>query len=80
MKRSEISIRVYAILVDKLGLDVDEIEETSNLRDDLGMDSIDCIEIIMSIEQEFDLTISDDEADAITMVKQIIDMLYKKMN
>lgn len=80
MERNTIEVRVYAILVDKLGVDIDEVCEDCNLQDDLGMDSLDCVEIIMEIEKEFNLIISDEEADSIMYVKDIINCLNKRLN
>ena len=58
---SEISSRVKAIIVDKLGVDENEVVPAASFTNDLGADSLDTVELIMQLEEEFDLTIVDDD-------------------
>ena len=60
---SEIASRVKAIIVDKLGVDENEVTETANFTQDLGADSLDTVELIMEFEKEFGITIPDDQAE-----------------
>ena len=53
---SEIASRVKAIIVDKLGVDENEVTETANFTQDLGADSLDTVELIMEFEKEFGIT------------------------
>ena len=62
---SEIANRVKAIIVDKLGVDENEVTETASFTTDLGADSLDTVELIMVFEKEFGITIPDDKAESI---------------
>jgi acyl carrier protein len=76
--RKEITVIVSEILIDKLGVDESEIKEEADLQDDLGMDSLDAIELIMEFEKEFQIGIPDDDVSEVTTVKGIIDYLMEK--
>ncbi|MCQ2253412.1 MAG: acyl carrier protein [Bacteroidales bacterium] len=69
---SEISSKVKAIIVDKLGVDEAEVTETASFTNDLGADSLDTVELIMQFEKEFSITIPDDQAEKITTVGEAI--------
>ncbi len=69
---SEIASRVKAIIVDKLGVDENEVTETAELTKDLGADSLDTVELIMEFEKEFGITIPDDQAENIKTVADAI--------
>lgn len=72
---SEIASRVKAIIVDKLGVDENEVAETAEFTKDLGADSLDTVELIMEFEKEFGITIPDDQAETIKTVKDAIDYI-----
>ena len=72
---SEIASRVKAIIVDKLGVDENEVTETAEFTKDLGADSLDTVELIMEFEKEFGISIPDDKAEGITTVKDAIDFI-----
>ena len=65
---SEIASRVKAIIVDKLGIDENEVTETAEFTKDLGADSLDTVELIMEFEKEFGVTIPDEDAEKIATV------------
>ena len=69
---SEIADRVKAIIVDKLGVDENEVTETAEFTKDLGADSLDTVELIMEFEKEFGITIPDDQAEKIATVGDAI--------
>ena len=69
---SEISSKVKAIIVDKLGVDDAEVTEQASFTNDLGADSLDTVELIMQFEKEFGVTIPDDQAEKITNVGEAI--------
>ena len=69
---SDISSRVTAIIVDKLGVDDNEVVPTASFTNDLGADSLDTVELIMEFEREFDIQIPDDQAEKIETVGQAI--------
>ncbi|HZJ73783.1 MAG TPA: acyl carrier protein [Perlabentimonas sp.] len=65
---SDIATRVKAIIVDKLGVDENEVTTEANFTNDLGADSLDTVELIMEFEKEFNLSIPDEEAEKIGSV------------
>ena len=65
---SEIASRVKAIIVDKLGVDENEVTETASFTTDLGADSLDTVELIMEFEKEFGINIPDEKAETIQTV------------
>lgn len=75
---SDIENKVKGIIADKLGVDEQDIESKSKLVDDLGADSLDTVELIMAIEDEFDLDIPDDEAEELVTVGGLIAYIKEK--
>mgnify|MGYP006188004357 FL=1 len=75
---SDINKKVTEIIVDKLGVEESQITPSAHFINDLGADSLDQVELIMQLEEEFDLEISDEEAEALTDVSKVIDFLEKK--
>jgi acyl carrier protein len=77
MTREKVLKIVIDILVDKLGLDEEEINEQSHLEDDLCMDSLDAIEVIMQLEHAWSISINDDskEVNEIKTVSDITDYI-----
>ena len=69
---SETASRVKAIIVDKLGVDENEVTPTANFTQDLGADSLDTVELIMEFEKEFNITSPDDKAQGIATVGDAI--------
>ncbi len=69
---SDITNRVKAIIVDKLGVDETEVKPEATFTNDLGADSLDTVELIMELEKEFNITIPDDQAEKITTVGDAI--------
>ena len=65
---SDIASRVKAIIVDKLGVDENEVTPEASFTNDLGADSLDTVELIMEFEKEFNIAIPDDQAEKITTV------------
>ncbi|MBR3829985.1 MAG: acyl carrier protein [Bacteroidales bacterium] len=69
---SEITNKVIAIIVDKLGVDEKEVTPEASFTNDLGADSLDTVELIMELEKEFDVQIPDDQAEKIATVGDAI--------
>jgi len=69
--------KVRDIICEELGIEEDSIKLESNLTDDLGADSLDAIELIMAVEESFDVEIADSEATKIKCVSDIVDFLQK---
>ena len=72
---SDISSRVKAIIVDKLGVEESEITTEASFTNDLGADSLDTVELIMEFEKEFNIAIPDEQAEKIGTVGQAIDYI-----
>lgn len=69
---SEIASKVKAIIVDKLGVDENEVKEAASFTNDLGADSLDTVELIMEFEKEFGIEIPDTDSEAIHTVGDAI--------
>ena len=69
---SDIASRVTAIIVDKLGVDENEVTAEASFTNDLGADSLDTVELIMEFEIEFNMGIPDDQAENISTVGDAI--------
>jgi acyl carrier protein len=72
---STIEDRVKKIVVEQLGVGEDQVTPDASFVDDLGADSLDTVELVMALEEEFDTEIPDDEAEKITTVKQAIEFI-----
>ena len=72
---SDVTTKVKAIIVDKLGVDEAEVTITASFTDDLGADSLDTVELIMEFEKEFDIQIPDDKAEKIATVGDAISFI-----
>lgn len=70
---SSIDERVVKIVAEQLGVSEGEIKPESSFVEDLGADSLDTVELVMALEEEFDCEIPDEQAEKITTVKQAID-------
>ena len=74
-KELTIDVRVKKIIADQLILDEEEITPQSKIIEDLGGDSLDVVEIVMLVEEEFDIEIPEDMADEIVTVKNVVDCI-----
>lgn len=72
---SDIEARVRKIVVEQLGVDESEVKNESSFIDDLGADSLDTVELVMALEEEFGAEIPDEEAEKITTVQAAIDYI-----
>jgi acyl carrier protein len=70
---SNIEERVKKIIVEQLGVDESEVKNEASFVEDLGADSLDTVELVMALEEEFDTEIPDEEAEKITTVQAAID-------
>ena len=67
--------KVKEVIIDKLGVEEDKIETSSSFVDDLGADSLDTVELIMQLEEEFGIEIPDESAEKMTTVQQAVDYI-----
>uniref|UniRef100_A0A3B0MEX8 Acyl carrier protein n=1 Tax=Arsenophonus endosymbiont of Trialeurodes vaporariorum TaxID=235567 RepID=A0A3B0MEX8_9GAMM len=72
---NSIESRVKKIIAEQLGVKEDEVANNSSLVEDLGADSLDTVELVMALEEEFDTEIPDEEAEKITTVQAAIDYI-----
>ncbi len=72
---SSVEERVKKIVVEQLGVSEDQVTAEASFVDDLGADSLDTVELVMALEEEFDAEIPDDEAEKITTVKQAVEFI-----
>ncbi len=79
VNKEEIFPKIVPIIAEQLKIKPEEIKPDSKFIDDLGADSLDAVEIVMGIEERFNVEISDEEIDKIKTVKDIVDYLARKI-
>lgn len=67
--------RIKRIIVERLGVDEAEVTMEASFKDDLGADSLDVVELVMELEDEFDMEISDEDAEKITTVGEVVEYI-----
>jgi len=72
---AELEEKVKQIIVDQLGVDADEVTPTAKFVEDLGADSLDTVELVMALEEDFGIEIPDEDAEKIVTVKDVIDYI-----
>ena len=72
---SDVTRRLQKLISDELAIDIDKVLPDADLFDDLNFDSLDTVEMVISIESEFDIEIDDDDIDALRTVRQISDLV-----
>jgi len=75
---SSIEEQVKNIVAEQLGVKEDEVTNAASFVDDLGADSLDTVELVMALEEEFETEIPDDDAEKITTVQQAIDFIKSR--
>jgi acyl carrier protein len=75
--KKEITEKVKQIISEQLGVDDSEVTPSASFVDDLGADSLDTVELVMALEEAFDLEISDEDAEKIRTVQDAIDYIDK---
>ena len=74
---SSIQERVQKIVIEQLGVNETEVTLDASFVDDLGADSLDTVELVMALEEEFDCEIADDDAEKITTVQEAVNYIQK---
>ena len=72
------SPKIKEIIVEQLGVDPEKVKPEASFIDDLGADSLDIVELVMAMEEEFDIEIPDEDAEKLKTVNDVTDYLSKK--
>ncbi len=75
MNRDEIFEKVKTIVIEQLGISEEEVKEEATFVDDLAADSLDIVELVMQIEEEFNMEIPDDAAEKIVTIGDVVDYI-----
>lgn len=78
MSDKSIEDRVKEIIVDQLGVSADQVTLEAKFVEDLGADSLDTVELVMALEEEFDVEVPDDEAEKLQAVKDVVAFISSK--
>lgn len=79
MTKEQVFENVKKLAVDRLGVDAGKVSMTASFTDDLGADSLDIVEFVMALEEEFEIEISDNDAESIKTVDNAVEYIVKKM-
>ena len=80
MERDELLKKVRAIVSDKLSISEEQVTEAASFIEDLGADSLDTVELVMALEDEFSLDIPDEEAEKLTTVGKALDYILTRVS
>ncbi len=80
MERDELLKKIKSIASDKLSISEDQVTEEASFIDDLGADSLDTVELVMALEDEFTLDIPDEEAEKLTTVSKAMDYIMAHLS
>ncbi|HEV2236025.1 MAG TPA: acyl carrier protein [Ktedonobacterales bacterium] len=80
MTKDEILARLKPVIAEQLGVDEAEVKEDASFTEDLNADSLDLVELIMSLEEQFKLQISDEDAEKLTTVGEAVEFIYEHTN
>ncbi len=78
MSQAEIFQKVAGIVSEQLGVEASEVKSEASFANDLGADSLDVVELVMALEEEFDIEIPDEAAEDIATVQDAVDYISKK--
>lgn len=80
MEREELLKKIKSLVSDKLSVSEDQITEEASFIDDLGADSLDTVELVMALEDEFDMDIPDEEAEKLTTIGKAMDYILAHLS
>jgi acyl carrier protein len=79
MTETEIFNKVQTIVTDQLGVDAGQVTPQASFANDLGADSLDTVELVMALEEEFDIEIPDEAAESIATVQSAVDYISNQL-
>ncbi|HEY5468268.1 MAG TPA: acyl carrier protein [Coriobacteriia bacterium] len=79
MDRDELFEKIKGVIVEQLGVDEDDVAEDASFVDDLGADSLDIVELVMALEEEFGVSIPDEQAEKIKIVGDAVDFIVENV-
>ncbi|HEY5113425.1 MAG TPA: acyl carrier protein [Coriobacteriia bacterium] len=79
MDRDELFEKIKGVVVEQLGVDEDDVAEDASFVDDLGADSLDIVELVMALEEEFGVSIPDEQAEKIKTVGDAVDFIVENV-
>jgi len=79
MDRDELFEKIKGVVVEQLGVDEDDVAEDASFVDDLGADSLDIVELVMALEEEFGVSIPDEQAEKIKIVGDAVDFIVENV-
>lgn len=77
VSKEDILAKLKPVIAEQLGVDESQVTEEASFTEDLNADSLDLVELIMSLEEQFSLQISDEDAEKITTVGEAVDYIYE---
>ncbi len=77
MNEQELFEKVKQVIVEQLGVNADEVTQDSSFTEDLGADSLDTVELVMALEETFEMEIPDEDAEKLTTVRAVLDYIKK---
>ena len=80
MDREEVSVKVKNVIVEQLGVSEEEVTPEASYTEDLGADSLDTVELVMALEEEFGTEIADEDAEKLTTVNKTIDFIVQHLS
>lgn len=80
MSREDILAKLKPLIAEQLGVDEADVKEDASFTEDLNADSLDLVELIMSLEEQFQLQISDEDAEKITTVGEAVEYIHDKIS
>jgi len=80
MERADIESKMTELLVEELGLDADKITMSATFEEDLEVDSLGVVELLMALEDNFGVTIPDEEAESLVTVGEAVDLVAAKLS
>ena len=80
MDRAEALVTIKEVAVEVLSVDPDQVTETARFKEDLDADSLDLVELVMGLEERFDIEVPEDDLEGVTTIGQAVDLVLAKVS